>query len=134
MFHFAGHAISSSAHSGLLLFDGLLSAESLKQESLSAMHLAVLSACDTQDGSDGGLFDADSLAGDFLRAGVPHVVASRWRVDSAATRQFMNLFYRGLLGGASASESIHKAQIGIRSTPGMAHPYYWSAFTAFGAS
>lgn len=98
------------------------------------MQLAAFSACDTQDGSDGGLFDTDSLAGVFLRAGVPHVIASRWRVDSAATRQFMNLFYQALLGGDSVGESIHKAQIGLRSTPGMAHPYYWSAFTAFGAS
>ena len=133
VFHFAGHAISSSAHSGLLLFDGLLSADSLKQESLSAMHLAVFSACDTQDGSERGLFDADSLAGSFLRAGVPHVVASRWKVDSAATREFMNLFYRAMLSGDSVSDSIHKAQIGIRSTPGLAHPFYWSAFTTFGA-
>ncbi len=133
VFHFAGHAISSPQHSGLLLFDGLLSTDSLKQNPLSGVQLAVLSACDSQDGYDGGLFDADSLAGAFLRSGVPHIVASRWNVDSAATRQFMNLFYRALLAGDSVSDSIHKAQVGLRSTPGMAHPYYWSAFTAFGA-
>ncbi|HEY6767267.1 MAG TPA: CHAT domain-containing tetratricopeptide repeat protein [Candidatus Sulfotelmatobacter sp.] len=132
VFHFAGHAISSPQHSGLLLFDGLLSADSLKQDSLSAMQLAVFSACDTQDGSDGGVYDADSLAGFFLRAGVPHIVASRWKVDSAATRQFMNLFYRALLDGSSVSDSIHQAQVALRSRSGMAHPYYWSAFTAFG--
>jgi len=133
IFHFAGHAISSPQQSGLLLFDGVLSADSLKQKSLSSMQLAVFSACDTQNGYDGGLFDADSVAGVFLRAGVPHIVASRWNVDSAATRQFMNLFYRALLSGDAVSDSIHEAQIGLRSTPGMAHPFYWSAFTAFGA-
>jgi CHAT domain-containing protein/tetratricopeptide (TPR) repeat protein len=133
IFHFAGHAISSSEQSGLLLFDGVLSADSLKQQSLSNMQLAVFSACHSQDGYDGGLFDADSLAGVFLRARVPHIVASRWKVDSGATRLFMRLFYRALLGGNSVSDSIHKAQIGLRSSPGMAHPFYWSAFTAFGA-
>jgi CHAT domain-containing protein/cytochrome c-type biogenesis protein CcmH/NrfG len=133
IFHFAGHAISLPEHSGLLLFDGLLSADPLRQHSLSRMQLAVFSACDSQDGADGGPFDADSLAGGFLRAGVPHIVASRWKVNSAATRQFMNLFYRALLRGDSVSDSIHKAQTALRSTPGMSHPFYWSAFTAFGA-
>ena len=81
------------------------------------MQLAVFSACDSQDGADGGPFDADSLAGVFLRAGVPHIVASRWKVNSAATRQFMNLFYQALLGGDSVSNSIHQAQTALRSTP-----------------
>ena len=61
-----------------------------------------------------------------------NVVASRWNVNSAATRQFMKLFYRALLDGSSVADSIHQAQIGLRSTQGMAHPYYWSAFAAFG--
>jgi CHAT domain-containing protein len=133
VFHFAGHAIGSSQQSGLLLSDAVLSSASLEKTSLSRMDLAVLSACDTQGGSAGIVTDDDSLVRTFLRAGVPHVVASRWSVDSAATRQFMELFYRALLAGNTVSESIHQAQSGLRSRPGMAHPYYWSAFTAFGA-
>jgi CHAT domain-containing protein/cytochrome c-type biogenesis protein CcmH/NrfG len=130
--HFAGHAISSQQHSGLLLSDGLLGASSLKKTSLTRIQLAVFSACDTQDGSTGRIYDVDGLVRVFLRAGVPHVVASRWNVNSAATRQFMNLFYRALLGGNSVAESIHQAQVGLRSISGMTHPYYWSAFTNFG--
>jgi CHAT domain-containing protein/cytochrome c-type biogenesis protein CcmH/NrfG len=133
VFHFAGHAISSSQQSGLLLSDALLSASSLEKISLSRMQLAVFSACGTQGGSAGIVTDDDSLVRTFLRAGVPHVVASRWSVDSIATRQFMELFYRALLTGNTVAESIHIAQYGLRSRPGMAHPYYWSAFAAFGA-
>src|SRR5208282_6745405 len=107
-------------------------ASALKRTSLSRMQLAVFSACDTQDGSTGGIYEADSMVRIFLRAGVPHVVASRWNVDSAATRQFMSLFYRALLEGSSVAESIHQAQVGLRSISGMTHPYYWSAFTNFG--
>lgn len=129
--HFAGHAVSSVQHSGLLLSDGLLDASLLKKASLARMQLAVFSACDTQDGSSGLVYDGDSLVRAFLGAGVPHVVASGWNVDSAATRQFMNLFYRALLEGNTVADSIHQAQIGLRSAAGMAHPYYWSAFTAF---
>ncbi len=133
VFHFAGHAISSPRQSGLLLSDALLSASVLEKTSLAGMRLAVLSACDTQDGSTESVGNADSLVRIFLHAGASRVVASRWSVDSGATRQFMELFYRGLLAGTTVAESMHQAQFGLRSRPGMDHPYYWSAFTAFGA-
>jgi CHAT domain-containing protein len=131
IFHFAGHAVSSTQHSGLLLSDALLDSASLRKASLARVQLAVFSACDTQDGSSGRVYDGDSLVRVFLRARVPHVVASRWNVDSAATRQFMSLFYRALVQGHTVADSIHRAQTGLRSAAGMAHPYYWSAFTAF---
>jgi CHAT domain-containing protein/cytochrome c-type biogenesis protein CcmH/NrfG len=132
LFHFAGHALSSSGQTGLLLTDGLLTASSLKTVELADLDLAVFSACDTQDGSTGGLADADSLVRAFLRAGVPHVVASRWNVDSRASLQFMSSFYRALLVGNTVPDSIHHAQQDLRSNPRTAGPYYWSAFSAFG--
>jgi CHAT domain-containing protein len=134
VFHFAGHAISSAQEAGLLLSDGVLSSSSLKKTPLSRMQLAVFSACNTQGGSNGELYAADNMVRIFLRAGVPYVIGSRWDVDSGSTRQFMNLFYRALLNGSSVAESIHRAKLGLRSSPGMSHPYYWSAFTAFGAA
>jgi CHAT domain-containing protein len=132
VFHFAGHAISSQQLSGLLLSDALLTASSLEKTSLSRMQLAVFSACDTEENSAGGVGDSDSLVRVFLSAGAGHVVASRWNVDSGATRQFMELFYCALLAGNNVSVSMHRAQSSLRSRPGMSHPYYWSAFTAFG--
>ncbi len=132
VFHFAGHALSSSHQTGLLLSDGMLTASSLSRPELARMQLAVFSACNTQDGSNGAASDTDSLVRTFLRAGVPHVVASRWNVDSTATNLFMDSFYRALLNGTSVADSIHQAQSNLRSRSGMAHPYYWSAFTTFG--
>lgn len=134
IFHFAGHAINSSQHAGLLLSDSLLTASSLGQTSLSKLQLAVMSACATENGSSGGSYDADSLVRVFLRAGVPHVVASRWNVDSTSTQHFMTLFYRALLEGNSIPDSVHRAQIGLRSAPVMTHPFYWMAFTSFGTA
>jgi CHAT domain-containing protein len=133
VFHFAGHAVSSPQQTGLLLSDAVLTAPLLEKISMSGMQLAVFSACDTQDSSTGSVSGTDSLVRVFLRAGVGQVVATRWNVDSGAARQFVELFYRALLTGSTVSESIHQAQSGLRSRPGMAHPYYWSAFTAFGA-
>jgi len=132
VFHFAGHAFNSQRQSGLLLSDALLTAPSLQKVALSRLRLAVFSACDTQGGSTGTAYDADSLVRVFLSAGVPDVVASRWSVDSVATRRFMDLFYRALLKGNIPAEAIHQAQSGLRSLPGTVHPYYWSAFSAFG--
>jgi CHAT domain-containing protein/cytochrome c-type biogenesis protein CcmH/NrfG len=134
VFHFAGHAVNTSRQNGILISDALLTPSSLKASNFSQMRLAVLSACDTQDGPSGAFNDVDSLARVFLRAGVPNVVASRWSVDSEATRQFMELFYRNLLDGNSVSASVHQAQAALRSRPGTAHPYFWSAFTALGMS
>jgi CHAT domain-containing protein len=128
VFHFAGHAVLSARHSGLLLADSFLSAADLRKMSLRNLRLAVLSACQTQDGSGG-----DGLVRVFLAAGVPDVVASRWSVNSAATREFMDFFYRNLLAGHSVADSIRQAQISLRSRRGMSHPFYWAAFTSFGS-
>ena len=132
LFHFAGHALASASHSGLLLSDSFLSAGDLRKIPISRLQLAVLSACETQDYSAGDSGDSEGLVRVFLAAGVPNVVASRWSVDSSATRQFMELFYQNLLDGRSVADSIRKAQISLRSHIGMSHPFYWAAFSAFG--
>jgi CHAT domain-containing protein/cytochrome c-type biogenesis protein CcmH/NrfG len=132
LFHFAGHALASASHSGLLLSDSFLSAAELRRIPISKLRLAVLSACETQDYSAGEGGDGDGLVRVFLAAGVPNVVASRWSVDSSATRQFMELFYQNLLAGSSVADSIRQARISLRSRSGMSHPFYWAAFTDFG--
>jgi len=134
LFHFSGHAIKTSEQAGMVLSDALLTPSSIPKSSLSQLQLAVFSACETENGMGGATDEADSLVRVFLEAGVPDVVASRWRVDSAATRRFMELFYRALLDGNSVQVSIHRAQSDLRSEPNMWHPYYWSAFGAFGRS
>jgi CHAT domain-containing protein len=134
VFHFAGHAFNSLRQSGLLLSDAVLDAPAIEKASLSRLRLAVFSACETEDGSTGGAYASDSMVRVFLRAGVPAIVASRWNVDSVATRQLIDLFYRALLNGSTTSEAIQQAQSALRSRPGMEHPYYWSAFAAFGTS
>ena len=64
----------------------------------------------------------------MLEAGVPDVVASRWNVDSEATRVLMERFYKHLLTGHDVASSLRAAQIELIVRPGMAHPYYWAAF------
>lgn len=64
---------------------------------------------------------------------VPHVVASRWNVDSAITVKFMSSLYDSVLAGKSIPQSVRDAGLQIRSLSGAQRPYYWAAFNSFGS-
>jgi CHAT domain-containing protein/Flp pilus assembly protein TadD len=139
VFHFAGHSLATSERTGLMLEGGdgqansplLLDATVVRQLYLQGLQLAVLSACSTATGS-GGSRGFNSVSDALLRAGVPHVVASRWAVDSAETRGFIQDFYRNALSGQAVSDAIRLTSRKMLSNPRTAHPYYWSAFAAYG--
>ena len=97
VFHFAGHAISGPKQNGLVLASPpgpvgatdepiLLSAGDLDRRLLRSLQLVVLSACATAE-TEQGFSEPDNLVRSFLRTGVPHVVASRWPVDSYLTAE-----------------------------------------------
>jgi CHAT domain-containing protein/tetratricopeptide (TPR) repeat protein len=140
VFHFAGHAFATETQTGLMLAQDptkseaptLLNSETLPPAWLQKTQLAVLSACLTEKGTEGSAFDPDSLAMVFMNAGVPHIVASRWNVDSNATAVLMTSFYGKLLHGSSVAESLRLTAEAIRIRPETAHPYYWAAFNLFG--
>ena len=139
VFHFAGHSLAAPGRTGLLLEgeDGkaniprLMDANVVRQLHLQTLQLAVLSACSTASGS-GGSSGFDSVTDALLRAGVPHVVASRWAVDSAETRGFVQDFYRNALSGQTVSDAIRQTSQKMLLNPRTAHPYYWAAFAAYG--
>lgn len=136
VFHFAGHAIASPQRSGLVLSEvepqtqrsRLVTAETLNASDASDLQLAVLSACHTDVDNRIGNSGTESLVESFLRAGVPHVVASRWNVDSRETAEFMKRFYASLLAGDNAANAMKEARLALASQPVSTHPYYWSAF------
>ena len=80
----------------------------------------------------GGSSGFDSVTDALLRAGVPHVVASRWAVDSTGTRGFVQDFYRNALSGHTVSDAIRLTSRNMLANPRTSHPYYWSAFAAYG--
>ncbi len=139
VFHFAGHSLSTPSKTGLMLMNGeartenplLLDADALRRLKLPNMQLVVLSACSTATGR-GGSGGFNSVTEGLLRDGVPHVVASRWAVDSVEARVFVEEFYRNALSGQSVSDAIRLTSRKMLSNPRTAHPYYWSAFAAYG--
>jgi CHAT domain-containing protein/tetratricopeptide (TPR) repeat protein len=135
LFHFAGHAVANAVTVGLVLGqDSILDAQSLAAVDLRKLQLAVLSGCDTANGGDGAFTDVNSLARTFIGARVPSVVASRWRVDSDATRQLMHLFYASLLSGKTPTSALRAATTTLRNKSGYQNPYYWGSFAVFGRS
>jgi len=138
--HFAGHAVLSNGSPALVLADSdwktsrgnLLNAQTLGRLHLQDTELAVLSACATEVGSEMALDDPDSLAHAFLSAGVPHVIATHWAIDSHTATIFMRTFYRELLSGKSAALSVRDAAVLIRAESTTSHPYYWCAYGSFG--
>jgi CHAT domain-containing protein len=139
VFHFAGHAITTSNHTGLMLegtdartgIPVLLDANAVRNLSLRNMQLAVLAACSTDSG-EGGSRGFGSVAEALQTSGVPHVVASRWAVDSVEASASMEYFYRSLLSGQPVSGATRETSQKMLLNPRTSHPYYWSAFAAYG--
>jgi CHAT domain-containing protein len=135
LFHFAGHAFAGPGRDGLVIGpESLLSAHDIAALRLRNLQLAVLSACDTANGDQGTPADLNSVARTLVAAGVPNVVGSRWRVDSATTRQLMRAFYSSLVSGQSPAAALRAAGDSVRSIPRYRHPYYWASFAVFGTS
>jgi CHAT domain-containing protein len=139
-FHFAGHSVTNSQQTGLVLDDRepqsgrprLLDADALRHLNSRSLQLAVLSACNTANAGGVDQSGFSSISQAFLRAGVPHVVASRWAVDSAQTRSWVGEFYRNVLSSTPVSEATRTVSLKMLANPQTAHPYYWSAFAAYG--
>jgi CHAT domain-containing protein len=138
LFHFAGHAELKGESVGLLMNStdpnaaNLLDSSVLEGLNLLKLQLAVLSACGTENGTHGSPEDWESLTLGFIRAGVPHVIASRWSVDSNYSRIVMHSFYAQLLAGRDVGNALSVAESQVLHRPGAEHPYYWAAFDAFG--
>jgi CHAT domain-containing protein/tetratricopeptide (TPR) repeat protein len=137
VFHFAGHAVSTAGRTGLLAPDaGDKDWEDALwdpsgEPALSHCSLVVLSACETSPMTEWGASDPDSLPRALLSRGVRRVVASRWPVESQATRTLMRNFYQALQQGKPVPAALLAASAQIRQASETSHPYYWASFEVF---
>lgn len=133
VFHFSGHAEASVASAGLVTGDTtFFLPDQLRLIKQSHLELVVLSACSSSRGTSGFFDDDDSVVRRMMVAGVPVVVASRWKVDSASTALLMKAFYLKLLAGQEPSQALDSATRSVRSVPRFSQPYYWAGFSVFG--
>jgi CHAT domain-containing protein len=112
---------------------GVIEVRSLLDLELKAS-LAVLSACETGRGE---LRDGEGVVGlawAMMVAGVPSVVVSEWKVDSASTTQLMLAFHRDLRSTPPKSKaaSLRDAALELMKLPEYRHPFYWAGFHLLG--
>lgn len=113
--------------------DGLLEAREIMQLNLHA-DLVVLSACDTARGRFGAGEGMIGMSWAFFVAGVPTMVASQWRVDSASTANLMIIFHKRLREDAAATKAaaLQQASLNLMKDPRYRHPYFWAGFVLMG--
>ena len=113
--------------------DGLLEAWELMQLDLKA-DLAVLSACETARGRFGAGEGMIGLSWAMFIAGVPSIVVSQWKVESAGTRDLMVNFHRGLISPSESTktEALRQAALKLMKNPQTSHPFYWAGFVLVG--
>ena len=127
--HFATHGMLNNAspmYSHLALAeggaseDGLLEAWELMQLDLQA-DLAVLSACETARGRVGAGEGMVGFSWAMFIAGVPSIVVSQWKVESAGTRDLMVNFHRGLISSGKSkptkTEALRQAALKLIEEP-----------------
>ncbi|MCA1579297.1 MAG: CHAT domain-containing protein [Acidobacteria bacterium] len=118
--------------------DGLLEAWELMQLDLKA-ELAVLSACETARGRIGAGEGVIGFSWAMFIAGVPSIVVSQWKVESAGTRDLMVNFHRSLISPAgpkqtkaTKSDALRQAALKLMRNPQTSHPFYWAGFVLVG--
>lgn len=142
--HFATHGLLDTRrpeNSGLVLslFDkkgktrnGFLLLNQIYNLNLNS-DLVVLSACQTALGKD---IKGEGLIGlirGFMYAGSKRIIASLWKVDDAATAEFMKRFYQNLLvKKVKPATALYQTQIEMKQIPRFKSPYYWAGFTIQG--
>jgi CHAT domain-containing protein len=138
VFHFAGHALGTRQRNGLLLAgssitqdERFLDAGKFNSKLLGRSRLVVLSACSTANGTGTGMDDRESLVRNVLAAGVPTVVASRWVVDTVATREWMRVFYTRSIADGNVGIAAGRARAAMRGIAKWQHPFYWASFSLF---
>ena len=92
--------------------------------------LVVLSCCH----SGRGLVKKEGVIGiarAFLASGARSVLVASWAVEDKATANLMKHFYKHLVRGESASESLHQAVQWLRSN-GFPKPCQWAPFVLMG--
>lgn len=144
--HFATHGVLNNAspmYSHLALAeggageDGLLEAWELMQLDLQA-DLAVLSACETARGRIGAGEGMIGFSWAMFIAGVPSIVVSQWKVESAGTRDLMVNFHRSLISAdngkskVAKTEALRQVALKLMKNSETSHPFYWAGFVLVG--
>jgi len=110
---------------------GILTAEELCSLDLSQCELAVLSACETNVGIRRAGQGIQSLQSALYAAGARTSITSLWKVDDAATRRLMEVFYTNLwIEKMGKADALWQAKQALRDE---GHPpAHWAGWVLTG--
>jgi CHAT domain-containing protein len=114
--------------------DGYLTAAEALNLNLKGTQLVVLSACSTGHGDVRTGEGVYGLQRSLTVAGARSTLLSLWKVDDAATAEFMARYYQRLKAGEGRSDALAAVQQEFRQHPIEAwrHPYFWAAWQLVG--
>ena len=119
--------------------DGYLTAAEAVNLNLKGTELVVLSACSTGQGEVRTGEGVYGLQRSLTVAGARSTLLSLWKVDDAATAEFMARFYQRLKAGEGRSDALAAVQEEFRSGKVQSangvnwkEPYYWAAWQLVG--
>lgn len=132
LLHFATHAycnFDDSRNSYLLLNkNDKLYLKELKSK-IPPSSLAVLSACETGNGSVELGEGVVNFSRQFYLAGIKSTITTLWKVDDEATSEILRRFYAELKNGKNSVEAMHKSKLSylnnVKSIDDY-DPYYWA--------
>lgn len=101
---------------------------------LKNCQLVTLSSCQTALGELIAGDEIINLAGAFIYAGTPTVMATLWQVDDEMTTMLMKEFYTQLKSGKTKTECLRQAQLSIIGCEdkNFSHPFFWAPFILIG--
>lgn len=99
------------------------------------LDLAVLSACQTGDGTLKKGEGLMSLARAFISSGCKSVITSLWSVNDMNSSALMQTFYQNLWSGKTVSASLAQSKRDyLKNVESVlqAHPFHWATFISIG--